>query len=192
MRRIVFATANPNKIQEVNEILDQSIRIIGLEEIGCQEDIPETSPTIEGNALQKARYVRQHYQKDCFAEDTGLEVEALNGEPGVFTARYAGPHRSANDNMDLLLQKLAGQDNRRARFKTVVALILDGQEYTFEGIVNGTIGLEKKGAGGFGYDPIFFPDGFSQSFAEMEAKIKNKISHRGKAISQLSAFLNQI
>lgn len=192
MQAIVFATGNPHKIKEVNEILGDSFSIIGLSEIGCLEDIPETSPTIEGNALQKARYVKDNYQKDCFAEDTGLEVEALDGEPGVYSARYAGPQRSASDNMELLLQKLASKDNRRARFKTVVALILDGKEYTFEGIVEGTIGLEKKGDGGFGYDPIFYPEGGKRSFAEMDALEKNAISHRGRAIAKLSAFLQSL
>ncbi len=192
MQAIVFATANPHKIKEVNEILGNSFSIIGLSEIGCLEDIPETSPTIEGNALQKARYVKDNYQKDCFAEDTGLEVEALDGEPGVYSARYAGPQRSAADNMDLLLQKLASKESRQARFKTVVALILDGKEYTFEGIVEGVIGLEKRGGGGFGYDPIFYPEGGKRYFADMDAVEKNTISHRGRAIAKLSAFLQSL
>lgn len=192
MRSIVFATGNPHKIKEVSEMLGSSLHIISLETIGCHEDIPETSPTIEGNALQKAWYVKENYGQDCFAEDTGLEVEALDGEPGVYSARYAGPQRNPEDNMALLLQKLAGQENRRARFKTVVALILGEKAYTFEGIVNGTIGLEKSGTGGFGYDPIFFPEEATQSFAAMDAKEKNVISHRGRAIAKLVDFLSTL
>ena len=191
MESIVFATANPHKIQEVNELLGQLFTIIGLQEIGCTEDIPETQPTIEGNAIQKAQYVRDHYQQDCFAEDTGLEVDALHGEPGVYSARYAGPQRDAEDNMDLLLRKLEGVENRKARFKTVVALILNGQMHTFEGIVNGRIGFEKRGTGGFGYDPIFYPEAHDISFAEMDAMVKNAISHRGRAIRKLAAFLKE-
>jgi len=190
MESIVFATGNPNKIKEVNELLGSTFNIIGLKEIGCEEDIPETQPTIEGNALQKANYVLDHYQQDCFAEDTGLEVEALNGEPGVYSARYAGPQRDSTDNMKLLLQKLQGQENRKARFKTVVALVLNGEVHTFEGIVNGHIGFEPQGKGGFGYDPIFFPEDQAITFAEMDAATKNNISHRGRAIRKLAAFLN--
>ncbi|NRB53363.1 MAG: non-canonical purine NTP diphosphatase [Saprospiraceae bacterium] len=189
MESIVFATSNPNKIKEVNELIGQIFHIIGLKEIGCAEDIPETQPTIEGNALQKAQYVLDNYQSDCFAEDTGLEVEALNGEPGVYSARYAGPQRNSQDNMDLLLQKLEGNDNRMARFKTVVALVLEGEVHTFEGIINGRIGLEPQGEGGFGYDPLFYPEGHDITFAEMDAAAKNAISHRGRAIRKLVDFL---
>ncbi len=189
MESIVFATSNPNKIKEVNELIGQTFHIRGLNEIGCEEDIPETQSTIEGNALQKAQYVLEHYQSDCFAEDTGLEVEALNGEPGVYSARYAGPQRSSQDNMKLLLQKLEGQDNRKARFKTVVALVLEGEVHTFEGIINGRIGFAPQGEGGFGYDPIFYPEEHEITFAEMNADAKNAISHRGRAIRKLVDFL---
>lgn len=189
MESIVFATSNPNKIKEVNELIGQIFHIIGLKEIGCEEDIPETQPTIEGNALQKAEYVLEHYQSDCFAEDTGLEVEALNGEPGVYSARYAGPQRDSLDNMNLLLQKLEGKENRKARFKTVVALVLDGEVHTFEGIVDGRIGFAPKGDGGFGYDPLFYPEEHEITFAEMDADAKNAISHRGRAIRKLVDFL---
>lgn len=189
MESIVFATSNPNKIKEVNELIGQIFHIVGLKEIGCEEDIPETQPTIEGNALQKAQYVLDNYQSDCFAEDTGLEVEALNGEPGVYSARYAGPQRNSQDNMNLLLRKLQGIDNRKARFKTVVALVLEGEVHTFEGIINGRIGLEPQGEGGFGYDPLFYPEGQDITFAEMDAAAKNAISHRGRAIRKLVDFL---
>lgn len=192
MESIVFATANPHKIKEVNELLSSTFTIIGLKDIGCEEDIPETQATIEGNALQKAQYVLDHYQQDCFAEDTGLEVEALDGEPGVYSARYAGPQRSSEDNIELLLKKLDGMENRRARFKTVVALVRHGQVHTFEGIVNGRIGFTKQGDGGFGYDPIFFPEDQDITFAEMDAAAKNAISHRGRAIRKLANFLKNL
>ncbi len=190
---LVFATSNPGKIREVNELVGDGINIVGLKDIGCLVDIPETSPTIEGNALQKAQYIIDNFQLDCFAEDTGLEIDALNGEPGVYTARYAGVPRNNEANMDLALQKLKGQTNRAAQFKTVVALILDGKTYTFTGIVRGTIAEERMyGDYGFGYDPLFIPDGYSTSFAQMPPVLKNAISHRGKAIRQLQAFLNNI
>ena len=189
METIVLATGNPHKVKEIREVLADQFIIKGLKEIGCTTDLPETSPTLEGNALQKARYVYQHYQVNCFAEDTGLEIEALGGEPGVYTARYAGPKRDPDDNMNLVLQKLLGVKARDARFRTVVALILDGKEYTFEGIVNGTIALQKQGVGGFGYDPIFIPNDYEQTFAELPSTEKNKISHRGRAIRKLIDFL---
>ncbi len=189
MESIVFATSNPNKIREVDELIGEIFNIIGLKEIGCEEDIPETQPTIEGNALQKAQYVLDNYQSDCFAEDTGLEVEALNGEPGVYSARYAGPQRNSQDNMDLLLQKLEGNENRKARFKTVVALVLEGEVHTFEGIVEGRIGFAPQGEGGFGYDPLFYPEQHDITFAEMDPATKNAISHRGRAIHKLVEFL---
>lgn len=189
MKKIVFATGNPNKIKEVKELLDNQFEIIGLKDIGCTEDIPETQPTIEGNALQKARYVVENYGVNCFAEDTGLEIESLNMEPGVFSARYAGPQRSAEDNMNLVLEKLKNHTNRNARFKTVIALIIDGKEYTFEGIVNGKIAQTKTGDAGFGYDPIFLPENQSISFAEMNSMEKNKISHRGRAVRKLIKWL---
>lgn len=188
-RPVVFATGNEHKVKEVNAALKGAFEAISLRSIGCEEELPENSPTLEGNALEKARYVYQHYQVDCFSEDTGLEVEALDGAPGVYSARYAGPARDAEANMALLLGRLQGIENRRARFRTVIALILDGQEYTFEGVVNGSIAHEKKGAQGFGYDPIFMPDGFSRTFAQMSAEEKNAISHRGRAMGKLKAFL---
>ena len=188
-RPVVFATGNEHKVKEVNAALKGAFEAISLRSIGCEEELPENSPTLEGNALEKARYVYQHYQVDCFSEDTGLEVEALDGAPGVYSARYAGPARDAEANMALLLDRLHGIENRRARFRTVIALILDGQEYTFEGVVNGSIAHEKKGAQGFGYDPIFMPDGFSRTFAQMPAEEKNAISHRGRAMGKLKAFL---
>ena len=191
MPPIVFATGNANKVKEANAALRGAFEIIGLDEIGCREELPETSPTLEGNALEKARYVHQHYQADCFSEDTGLEVEALNGAPGVYSARYAGPARDAEANMGLLLSNLKGVENRNARFRTVIALILDGQEYTFEGIVNGQIIHIKKGRGGFGYDPIFVPEGYNRTFAQMPVEEKNAISHRGRAIAKLKAFLQE-
>lgn len=189
MKTLVFATSNPNKIREVKALLPSEFQVKSLLDIGCNEEIPETSPTIAGNALQKARYVRENFQLDCFSEDTGLEIEVLDGEPGVYTARYAGPARDANANMDLVLNKLQGKANRKARFKTVIALILNEQEYTFEGIVNGEIALQKTGKKGFGYDPIFIPENYNRTFADMTEQEKNKISHRGRAMSKLLAFL---
>ncbi|MEM6963907.1 MAG: non-canonical purine NTP diphosphatase [Bacteroidota bacterium] len=191
MKKIVFATSNPNKIREVKALLGDKFEIVGLTDIGCHEEVPETQSTIVGNALQKARYVSKHYQVNCFSEDTGLEIEALNNEPGVDTAMYAGPQRNADDNMNLVLEKLQDQPNRNARFKTVIALIIDGKEQTFEGIVNGSIALQKMGTDGFGYDPIFLPTGEKRSFAEMTKAKKNEISHRGRAVRKLIDFLSQ-
>lgn len=187
--QIVFATNNRNKIKEVQALLPESIQLVSLEDIGCLEDIPETADTIEGNAILKADYVSQKYGYDCFADDTGLEVEALNGEPGVYSARYAGEQKNANDNMDLLLSKLRSENNRNAQFKTVVALNLNGQQHLFTGIARGKITTEKSGDQGFGYDPIFLPEGFTQTFAEISLQQKGQISHRGKAIRQLIDFL---
>ncbi len=189
MKKLVFATGNPNKVMEVNKMLDDHFQVVSLKDMGITEDIPETRPTIEGNALQKAEYIHENYGLDCFSEDTGLEVDALDGEPGVFSARYAGEARSAQANMDLLLQKLEGQSNRLARFRTVIALILNGKTYTFEGVAEGSIRRDRSGAGGFGYDPIFEPEGHSLTFAEISASEKNRISHRGKAVRKLTAFL---
>lgn len=191
MVKIVFATNNPNKVQEVQAMLEENLEIVNLEDIGCTEEIPETQPTIEGNARQKAEYVREHYQIDCFAEDTGLEVEALGGAPGVHTARYAGPARDPQANMRKLLDALSDRTDRRARFKTVIALVWQGEIYTFEGIVNGHIAREQSGAGGFGYDPVFIPDGYQQTFAELDPKEKNQISHRGRAVAKLVAFFQE-
>lgn len=189
MPRIVFATRNENKVKEANAALNSAFEIVGLDAIGCKEELPETSPTIEGNALEKARYVHRNYQVDCFSEDTGLEAEALNGAPGVYSARYAGPFNDAEANMTLLLSNLRGEENRKARFHTVIALILDGKEYTFEGVVNGQVIHIKKGRGGFGYDPIFMPDGYNRTFAQMSVEEKNAISHRGQAVAKLKEFL---
>jgi XTP/dITP diphosphohydrolase len=189
MQTLVLATGNPHKVEEIQEVLAGRFQIKGLKDINCPTDLPETSDTLEGNALQKARYVYEHYQLSCFAEDTGLEIEALGGEPGVYTARYAGPQKDPDDNMSLVLQKLRDKTNRRARFRTVVALIIDGREHTFEGIVNGTIAYQKQGSGGFGYDPIFIPEGYEQTFAQLPSSEKNKISHRGRAVRKLIVFL---
>ncbi len=192
MKELVFATGNPHKTREVHELLNGMFSLKSLQDIGCTQDLPETSPTIEGNALQKARYVYEHFGVNCFAEDTGLEVEALGGEPGVWSARYAGEQKDAADNIRLLLEKLQGIKNRKARFRTVVALILDRMEYTFEGEVQGIIREREAGKGGFDYDPVFQADGFDITFAEMSAAQKNAISHRGRAIRKLIDFLNDI
>ncbi len=189
---IVFATGNPNKIREVNDLLAGLLEVQGLADIGCPLDLPETSPTIPENALQKARYVYENFGVNCFSEDTGLEIEALGGEPGVLSARYAGEGREAEANMQLVMQKMAGVENRKARFYTVIALILDGQEHLFEGIAEGTIRHEKSGTDGFGYDPIFQPDGFGATFAELTKAEKNAISHRGKAVRKLIDFLTSL
>ena len=189
--KIVFATNNQNKIKEIQSMLPSNIEIISLESIGCNEDIPETADTIEGNAILKANYVTQKYGYDCFADDTGLEVEALNGEPGVFSARYAGEQKSAEDNMDKLLLNLTNKSNRNAQFKTVITLNLKGKQYLFTGIARGTIILEKIGNQGFGYDPIFRPEGYEETFAQLSLETKNAISHRGKATLELISFLSQ-
>jgi XTP/dITP diphosphohydrolase len=191
MQPIVFATRNPYKIQEVEQLLQSKLEIQGLEDIGCEEVLPETSPSIKGNALEKAQFVHNNYQVDCFAEDTGLEVEALNGEPGVYSARYAGPAHDDEANMSLLLANLKGIEEREAQFHTVIALILDGEEHTFEGTVQGQIIHTKKGNQGFGYDPIFMPKGYNRTFGQMSPEEKNKISHRAQAIQKLTAFLGK-
>jgi XTP/dITP diphosphohydrolase len=189
--KIVFATNNVNKIYEIQSMLPESIEIISLESIGCHEEIPETADTIEGNAIMKANYVTEKYGYDCFADDTGLEVEALNGEPGVYSARYAGEQKSAEDNMDKLLLKLEDSMNRNAQFKTVITLNLKGKQYLFTGIAKGDITLDKNGNQGFGYDPIFRPEGYQETFAQLSLETKNTISHRGKATRELITFLNQ-
>lgn len=189
MHKIVFATNNAHKIAEVSAILGQDFQLISLKEIQCFDELPETQLTIEGNALQKAQYVYEKFGLDCFADDTGLEVEALNGAPGVYSARYAGENCIAENNIKKLLQELDGKSNRNAFFKTVVALILDGKEYLFEGKILGEILLEKHGSDGFGYDPVFLPDGYDQSFAQMGMNLKNSISHRALAINALATFL---
>ena len=188
--KLVFATNNLNKIKEVQELIPKDIKLLSLEDIGCFEDIPETQNTIEGNAIQKANYIKEHYGYDCFADDTGLEVNVLNGDPGVFSARYAGKQCNANNNMDKLLLELKNQTNRNARFKTVIALHLNNKLQTFTGICKGEITTSKQGGNGFGYDPIFQPKGYNETFAEMDISVKNTISHRGKAIQLLVVHLN--
>lgn len=190
--QLVFATNNVNKLLEVQSLIPNHIKLLSLKDINCDEDIPETQPTIEGNAKQKAEYIKTNYGYDCFADDTGLEVEALDGQPGVYSARYAGPQRNANDNMDKLLSQLKQKNNRSAQFKTVVALHLNGQLKTFTGICKGEIVREKRGAKGFGYDPIFKAEGYDKTFAEISLDEKNKIGHRGKAVTQLIEFLNAL
>ncbi len=188
--KLVFASNNKNKIAEIQSMLPESIKILSLEDINCLEDIPETADTIEGNAILKADYVTQKYGYDCFADDTGLEVSALNGEPGVYSARYAGEQKNADDNMNKLLEALKNEENRSAQFKTVITLNLEGKQYLFTGIVKGNITSEKIGTNGFGYDPIFKPENFDKTFAELPLDTKNTIGHRGKAVKQLIDFLN--
>lgn len=188
--KLVFATNNLNKIKEVQALIPKHIKLLTLEDIGCFEDIPETQNTIEGNAIQKATYVKENYGYDCFADDTGLEVDALNGNPGVFSARYAGEQRNADDNMNKLLTELKNKTNRSAQFKTVIALHLNNKQQTFTGICEGDITNEKQGEKGFGYDPVFKPSGHKNTFAEMDLTLKNSIGHRGKAVTQLVHFLN--
>jgi XTP/dITP diphosphohydrolase len=190
MKTLVFATNNPHKIAEVKTMLGARYNFLSLADIGCLEDIPETSPTLEGNALQKARYVKEKYGYDCFSEDTGLEVDALDGAPGVITARYAGPARDDAANIAKVLQEMEGQHERGAQFRTVIALLLAGETHLFEGIVRGQITSARSGAAGFGYDPIFQPEGYAQTFAEMSRDDKNAISHRGRAIRKLQTFLS--
>ncbi len=192
--KLVLATNNAHKLQEVRQILGDRFEVVSLSDIGCHEDIPETANTLEGNALQKARYVKEHYGLDCFADDTGLEVNALDGAPGVHTARYAelageGSTHDTQANMRLLLKKLENNSDRSARFRTVIALIYKGEEHLFEGTVQGSILHERHGEAGFGYAPIFQPDGYTVSFAEMPAAEKNAISHRGRATQKLVQFL---
>lgn len=188
--KIVFASNNKNKIIELQSMLPKSVTILSLESIGCHEEIPETAPTIEGNAILKANYVTQKYGYDCFADDTGLEVLALDGAPGVYSARYAGEQRNPDDNMNLLLKNLAGKETRAAQFKTVIALNLNGEQHLFTGIAKGEITLKKIGNQGFGYDPIFQPEGFTETFAQLPLELKNEISHRGKATKQLLMHLS--
>lgn len=189
--KLVFASNNKNKIQEIRHQLPSDIELLSLEDIGCNEDIPETADTIEGNAILKANYVTEKYGYNCFADDTGLEVHALNGAPGVYSARYAGEAKDANANMDKLLTELAGNANRKANFKTVIALNLNGQQHLFTGIVNGTITTEKAGDKGFGYDPVFKPEGLEVTFAQISLNEKALLSHRGRAVKQLIDFLKK-
>lgn len=189
---LVFATNNSNKLKEIQAILDNRFKILGLKQIGCHEDIPEEQPTLEGNARQKAFYVYEKYGFSCFADDTGLEVDALKGAPGVYSARYAGAEKDAQANMNKLLQNMAKIKNRKARFKTVISLVIDGEEKQFEGIVDGEIIYNKRGGSGFGYDPVFLPEGFTKTFAEIDIDQKNKISHRGRAVQKLVDYLKKL
>lgn len=185
---LVFATNNTHKLSEVQAIVGERFRIRSLEDIGCDVDIPETGDTFEENAAQKTEYLITHYGYDCFGDDSGLEVLALNNEPGVISARYSGS-RDMEKNIDLLLDKLGRSANRKARFRTVISLRIDGEQYFFDGTIEGTIGYERKGVGGFGYDPLFTPDGYERTFAEMTAEEKNTISHRALATQKLAEFL---
>ena len=188
MKNIVFATGNPNKLKEIKSAI-KSFGIVGLKDLGITEEIPETGETLKKNALQKAKYVYDKTGLDCFSDDTGLEIEALNYRPGVYSAMYAGPDCNAENNMRKVLEELGEAPNRNAQFKTVIALILQGKEYFFEGLVSGEILKEKKGKDGFGYDPIFRPIGYKESFAEISIAQKNEISHRGLAVKKLVKFL---
>ncbi len=187
--KIIFASNNKNKVQEIQNQVPKSIEIVTLEEIGCTEDIPETGSTLEENAIIKANYITEKYGLPCFADDTGLEIDALNGEPGVYSARYAGEDKNADKNMDLVLQKLQHKTNRKAQFKTVIALNINNEQHLFTGIVEGEIRKEKTGTNGFGYDPIFEPENLGKTFAEMTLEEKNKLSHRGRAVEKLIDFL---
>ncbi|GIV32859.1 MAG: non-canonical purine NTP pyrophosphatase [Chitinophagales bacterium] len=187
--QLVFATNNPNKLAEARQIVGESIQILSLEDIQCHIELPETHDTLEENALEKARFVSSMYGVNCFAEDTGLEVEALGGEPGVYSARYAGPDKSSSDNIALLLKKMEGKTHRKARFRTVIALILEGKEYVFEGVITGDIAEYPDGDWGFGYDPVFIPEGSSVSFARMPPEVKNSKSHRRQALVKMMEFL---
>ena len=189
--KLVFATNNRHKLQEVKDILGSRVEVLSLAEIGCHDDIPETGATLEENALIKARWVSEKYNCNCFADDTGLEVEALGGAPGVYSARYAGEECNSEANMQKLLHNLTGENNRNAQFRTVIALIINNNEFTFDGIVKGTISTGKMGEAGFGYDPIFVPEGYSQSFAQMGSEEKNRISHRYRATEKLSKYLRE-
>lgn len=189
MRKLVFATNNAHKLQEIRAILGSEVEVLSLADLGCTDEIPETATTLEGNALLKARYIYDKYDLDCFADDTGLEVRALGGAPGVYSARYAGSQCSAADNMDKLLKALEGQSDRTAAFRTVIALIEGGVEHLFEGTIGGAITTEPRGADGFGYDPVFCPEGYSGTFAELGSEVKNEISHRAVAVQRLAQHL---
>ena len=192
MHKLVFATNNDHKMRELRQILSSEFELLSLNDIGCSDDIPETGNTLEANAAQKSFYIWDKCGIDCFADDTGLEIEALGNEPGVYSARYAGEGRNATDNMLKVLEKMKNETKRNARFRCVISLIINGNERQFEGIVEGKILTEKHGDAGFGYDPIFMPDGFKQSFAEMSADDKNQISHRGRAVMKLVDYLKNI
>ena len=192
MMKIVFATNNAHKLDEVRQVVGDKFALVSLRECGIVEDIPENEPTLEGNALAKARYIYERTGADCFADDTGLEVDALGGEPGVRSARYATDGHDDEANKRLLLERLQGVENRAAQFRTAVALIMGGKEYLFEGIVRGRIATEQHGEGGFGYDPLFVPEGYDRTFAQMSAEEKNAISHRGRAVRKLAEFLKDL
>jgi len=187
--KLVFATHNPNKLYEVQLLMPQHITLLSLDDIGCSEEIPETSKTLKGNAKLKADFVTEHYEMPCFADDTGLLVDYLNGEPGVYSARYAGKQKNAEENMNKLLEALKGEENRSAHFKTIIALNLPKESHFFEGIVEGEITTEKRGDRGFGYDPIFRPRGYHETFAQLAIETKNKISHRSRALQKLIKLL---
>ena len=189
MKKIVFATNNKHKLDEIRKITAGKIEILSLSDINCNEDIEETGTTLEENALIKVRYIKNKYGYDCFADDTGLEVEALNGEPGVYSSRYAGAQCNPQDNMNKLISALQGADNRNAQFRTVIAVTLNNNEHLFEGVVKGHITTEKHGSNGFGYDPVFMPSGYNQTFGELSDEVKNGISHRAVAMEKLIAFL---
>lgn len=190
-KKLVFATNNAHKLEELRAILGGTIEILSLADINCHADIPETADTLEGNARQKSLFIYEHYGLDCFADDTGLEVECLNGAPGVYSARYAGDGHDSQANMEKLLGEMKDKTNRKARFRTVISLIEKGEEHQFEGIVNGRIIEQKKGDAGFGYDPIFQPNGYDETFAELGNEIKNKISHRARAVASLCEYLSK-
>ncbi len=189
---LIFATANQNKLNEIRAVMPHGFNILSLNDISVSEDIPETSNTIEGNAIQKARYIYERFDKNCFADDTGLEVESLNNEPGVMSARYAGGQKNADDNIELLLRNLEDTENRKAQFKTVIALFIAGKLQLFEGVVNGLIIREKRGRNGFGYDPVFLPDGSEKTFAEMTMDEKNSNNHRVIAVQKMVYFLKSL
>jgi len=191
MTDLLFATNNSHKLREIREIAGSKFRILGLSDAGFDIEIPETGSTLEENAVQKARFIREKTGMNCFADDTGLEIDALGGRPGVYSARYAGDPCSFDDNINKVLEELKGIADRRAKFRCVVCLILDGKEHLFEGIVKGTILEERKGSGGFGYDPVFLPEGYPQTFAEMPYHLKNGISHRGRAVTKMMRFLEK-
>ena len=190
--KIVFATNNPNKLKEIQSLIPKEIEIISLNEIGYNEDILETGDSLEANAFQKAHYIKDNFNYDCFADDTGLEIDELNGDPGVYSARYAGPERNENANMNKVLNELKGKKNRKAQFRTAIALILKGEEHLFEGKIEGYISKDKQGNEGFGYDPIFIPENDIRSFAQMSMQEKGAISHRGRAVKKLVAYLNNL
>ena len=192
MKKLVFATNNKNKVNEVRAILPSNFKLLSLKDIACEEELPENQDTIEGNALEKANYLYDNYGFNCFSEDTGLEIKSLNNAPGVYSARYAGPQRNSDDNINKVLNDLKGIKDRRARFRTVVALIIDGKRQLFEGVVEGEILNEREGINGFGYDPIFKPNGFDHSFGILHEKIKLEISHRTRAVSRLLNHLNSL